>query len=995
MYLKRIETVGFKSFAEKMNITFEEGITGIVGPNGSGKSNIVDAIRWVLGEQSVKSLRGSGAMTDVIFSGSSSRKALNHAAVTLVLDNNDDYLPIDYSEVSITRRVFRSGESEYLLNGEKCRLKDITELIMDSGLGKEAFNIISQGRVQEVIAAKPEERRMIFEEAAGVLKYRKRKESALRKLSRTDDNLSRVEDIISEIESQIEPLRVQSEKAEKYLIARASLEDVEIALLANDIYENNKIYKESKKAIEELNDQVATSQKEVVDYENKILLVKNEISKLDEKVTAISQELTGANKLVESVTIKKTVLEERRKYSDNKDAFYNEQITLKEDLLKIQNEVSVLNGDLNNNKHSLKSVVSKVNDHESNIENKSAFVKSTIDLIKQLNTEREENLAKINVYESASVNRSNLLRSVKAVLESNFLDGIIDVFASLIKVDKEYSKAIETTLGNSDQFIICETADTARSAVDFLKKNRIGRATFLPLDKVTKKHINDDIRSKFDFNPGYVGIASELVSFKKKFQPAIDNQLGNVIIARDLKSASEIADAIKQRFKVVTLAGEVIHPGGSITGGQSNKKRYGLITSKFDIEESKNRAEILKRELERNEKEVSDARNLIDSLNHELSELRLRKYKLEDANTQINIDLSEKTKVLKDLHENIESIDSVLNDQVENSEDAQVISELYQAQARRDELVSEQKKLRSERLDLTLERDTYESELRALSQNVNAGLRQITVEENKFSRADALLENLLDTLNEEYEMTYEHAYENYELTMDIVEARSKVKRLKSEIRRIGPVNLDAREEYIEKKERFDFLVNQKNDLTESKDNLMNTITEMDDVMVTKFSDTFEQIRVEYSKNFKKLFAGGSADLILTNQEDLLETGIDIIAEPPGKKLSHLSLLSGGEKSLATLALLFAILKVRPVPFVILDEAEAALDEANLVRFSGFLNEFSKSTQFIVITHRKTTMEHTQSLYGVTMQESGVTKLVSVRFGDIERYAQDQEEMSEA
>jgi len=995
MYLKRIETVGFKSFAEKMNITFEEGITGIVGPNGSGKSNIVDAIRWVLGEQSVKSLRGADTMTDVIFSGSSSRKALNHAAVTLVLDNEDDYLPTDFSEVSITRRVFRSGESEYLLNGEKCRLKDITELIMDSGLGKEAFNIISQGRVQEVIAAKAVERRNIFEEAAGVLKYRKRKESAIRKLNRTDDNLDRVNDIVSEIEGQIEPLRIQSEKAEKYLAAKAQLEDVDIALLAHDIYENNKVYKESKEAISKLNDEAASAQVQVTDFENKILIVKNAISGIDERVTNISNELDGANKLVESVTIKKTVLEERRKYSDNKDAFYNEQITLKEDLLKIQNVVSNLNGDLNNNKHSLKSIISKINGYEKTLEEKAEFVKSTQELIKSLHGEREENLAKINVYESASVNRSNLLRSVRAVLENKFLDGIIDVFASLIKVDKEYSKAIETTLGNSDQFLVCETAQSARAAVDFLKKNRIGRATFLPLDKVTKKHINEDIREKLRVNPGYVGIANDLVKFKKVYQPVIDNQLGNVIIARDLKSASELADVIKQRFKVVTLAGEVIHPGGSITGGQSKQKRYGLITSKFDIEESKNRAELINKELERVNNEQSEARNSIDAINHELSELRLRRYKLEDANNQITIDLTEKTQVLKDLHDNLESIDGILNDKVESSEDAQVINELYEAQAKRDELITLQKKLRSERLDLTMERDEYESELRGVTQNMNAALRQVGVEENKFSRADALLETLLNSLNEEYEMTYEHAYENYELTIDIVEARAKVKRLKSEIRRIGAVNLDAREEYLEKKERFDFLVNQRDDLTRSKENLLGTITEMDDVMVSKFAETFEAIRLEYSKNFKKLFAGGSADLILTNKDDLLETGIEIIAEPPGKKLSHLSLLSGGEKSLATLALLFAILRVRPVPFVILDEAEAALDEANLVRFSGFLNEFSKSVQFIVITHRKTTMEHTQSLYGVTMQESGVTKLVSVRFGDIEKYAQEMEEMGEA
>jgi chromosome segregation protein len=420
-----------------------------------------------------------------------------------------------------------------------------------------------------------------------------------------------------------------------------------------------------------------------------------------------------------------------------------------------------------------------------------------------------------------------------------------------------------------------------------------------------------------------------------------------------------------------------------------------LITSKFDIEESKNRAELIKKELERNEQELKESKEQIDATNHELSELRLRRYKLDDANTQIGIDLKEKLHILKDLSENIESIGSILSDKVESSEDAQVISELYEAQAKRNDLISNQKQLRSERLDLTIERDGIESELRAATQNVNACLRQIAQEENNFSRADANLENLLDTLNEEYEMTYEHAYENYELTMDLVEARSRVKRLKSEIRRIGAVNLDAREEYLEKKDRFDFLTTQRDDLKESKENLMNTITEMDDVMVTKFSDTFEAIRTEYSKNFKKLFAGGSADLVLTNKDNLLETGIDIIAEPPGKKLSHLSLLSGGEKSLATLALFFAILRVRPVPFVILDEAEAALDEANLVRFSGFLNEFSKSTQFIVITHRKTTMEHTQSLYGVTMQESGVTKLVSVRFGDLEKFSDEDQEMSEA
>ncbi len=969
MYLKRIETLGFKSFADKTVINYDQGVTGVVGPNGSGKSNVVDAVRWVLGEQSVKQLRGGTTMTDVIFSGSKSRKPHNYAYVTLVLDNSDRYLNLDYNDIEITRKVFRTGESEYLLNGTKCRLKDISDIIMDSGLGKESFNIISQDRVQSLLNSKPEDRRYIFEEAAGVLKYRKRKESATRKLKTTDENLNRVNDILGELENQVEPLRVQSENAKKYLETKDQLEAIEVALLAHEIYDLSEEHKKLKKNSEILEESIVNLTNEEYYKEKATGEVKEEIKKIDLQLEEYNTTFINLNDALSSAKADKKLFDERRKYSGEDNLVINNT----SNLVNLEIELS---DKINDSTLQLKSIETQKNKLDNDLavmeKNRESLSEDLnllkLDYNKNENTIVEEKL-KISAFERQ--NASKLFSGVSAVINNPKLKGIVDIVSNLVEVDNKFIKAIDTALASSNQFIVCKSKHDAKSAIEYLNKSRRGRATFMPLDNINVKPVSED----FSNADGVYGFANTLISFDSKYQDVFASLLGNIVITENLDTANKFFESCK-KYRIITLNGEVINPRGSITGG-SQQKTSSVFSARYEYEQSK----AVVSECENNLVNIREKEKVV---NNELTTLDDSLYKLRVSVMQINESFSIKTNALAELNaeksrvtEELSSLQSIVDNKVEE-EELRIIEQIKKVQQQISDLSVVIDKAKFTKTELLVDREQLEDEYKAVTSSLRDEKKQLNTIEIQLSRIDVKLENNLLRLSEEYELTFERAFEEHELTMEVEVARAKVKSLKVKINAIGFVNVAAIEEYEVVKERFDFLTEQKTDILNAKEELLATIEELDKTMKTRFHQTFKEVSEQFSKMFSKLFGGGNASLTLTDASDLLNTGIEISAQPPGKKLQHLTLLSGGEKALSTLVLLFAILKVRPVPFCILDEVEAALDEANLARFANFLGDFSSSIQFIIITHRKVTMENADILYGVTMQESGVSKLVSVK-----------------
>ncbi len=973
MYLKRIETLGFKSFADKTIINFETGVTGVVGPNGSGKSNVVDAVRWVLGEQSIKQLRGATTMTDVIFTGSKSRKAHNYAYVTLVLDNANRHLNIDYNEVEVTRKVFRSGESEYYLNGTKCRLKDISDLILDTGLGKDSFNIISQDKVQALLNSKPEDRRYIFEEAAGVLKYRKRKESAERKLKATDDNLNRVNDILIELESQVEPLRIQSENAKKFIEYKTNLEEVEIALLAHEIQTANSEYQDLNSQISIVNESIVVDTNSEQQLDDKLSAKKSELQSLEKKLDLLNEENLQLIRKLDSEKSNKRVYEERIKFSGEQDIIINNKRNLIDEELDLQNR-------LNNFKESMSDISNNKNELEMKLSNIKSDFDSLTEKKKQLrnsysNTEMKlvEVNSKINAYERNNEHR--LYDGVRSVINNPNIEGIIDIVANLIEVPDMYINAIDYAIANRGQFVVIDSKNNAKRAIEYLNRNQKGRATFLPLDNLNVNKRNYDF-SKFD---NIYGFASDLVEVDEAYKIAIDAIIGNIVIASDLDSASKFFDKEKS-FQIITLNGEIINPRGSITGGTTGKKK-GILVAKHEYEDNINASKSYQKTLDSIIEEekgvvsklatVEETYSMIKSeLNH-ISEI----YNLKMTN------FNEMNDKLAEVKKELESMESIILSQ-EAEEELRIANLIKKLLNEISELSVEINNAKFARTNLQVDIEELEAQHKVIIHNLRENKKMLNQMEIKVNRLDVMVDNYLERLSEEYSLTFEKAFENYDLTIDVVDAKSQVKILKGKITALGYVNVNAIEEYEVVNERYTFLNDQRNDIEKAKEELLITIQELDNVMIKQFKDTFDSVAKEYSEMFVKLFGGGQASLTLVDEADLLNTGVEIVVQPPGKKLQHLSLLSGGEKSLSTLVLLFAILKVRPVPFCILDEVEAALDEANLSRFAHFLTEFSSNIQFIIITHRKVTMENADVLYGVTMQESGVSKLVSVKLHEI-------------
>lgn len=1182
MFLKRLEIVGFKSFAERVSIDFVTGVTAVVGPNGSGKSNITDAIRWVLGEQSVKSLRG-GKMEDIIFAGSDSRKPLNFAEVALTLDNEDHFLPIDFNEVCITRRVYRTGESEFYINKQSCRLKDITDLLMDSGLGREAFSIISQGKVEEILNSKAEDRRTIFEEAAGVLKYKNRKKKAVVKLSETEENLNRVRDILHELEGQIEPLRIQSSIAKDYLQKKDELEQFEVSIMVYEIEQIHQKWQALKKDLELHRDHEIELQTLIQTKEAEIQSLRDKIAALDESVDQLQNVLLVTSEDLEKLEGRKEVLKERKKNASQNKAqlekaieegqskrlvlekeietlttnrqeleqalnqakntladkekelqFYAEDIeekieSLKSDYIELLNNQATVKNEVHHIEQQLEQLKGKrarlLNENEQFINNRKNISEQKLILSEELSEKQETIDSKITqfrdeqrkfetqksqyekkekalyqalqyiqqaksrkeILEEMEEDYSGFYQGVKEVLMARSeLKGIEGAVAELIKVDKKYETAIEIALAASQQHIVTDNEEHARAAIQYLKARRAGRATFLPLSVIKAKEINSSTQMLLNNHSDVVGVASELIDYEERYANIIRNLLGNVVIAHNLEGANRLAKQIQYRYRIVTLEGDVVNPGGSMTGGAAKQKTTSLLSRKAELdslteklvdmekssraleEEVKQKKEHLKeievilssireegdqlrseeqtlkdhlKEIEWQEKSMNDRLAIYDAEVKELSEdeenLTKRRSENQDKLTHLALqienideeikrlsekrheDRSQKDKLSSDINllkielakkqEQFNYVESQyhditvrFNELIENirinEEDLQLLNqdldsshsgeEVLEAEAQRklnDKnntilLITER---RQERLNFNTKLEDLELETKELTRQYKGLSELLTDEEVKLNRMDVDLEKRLDALREEYFITFEAAKEQYPLTHPYEEAKKKTKLIKLAIEELGTVNLGAIEEYERVSERFSFLTEQKEDLESAKDTLFQVIEEMDDEMVKRFSETFTAIQSQFSTVFAKLFGGGRAELKLTDPNDLLNTGVEIIAQPPGKKLQNLGLLSGGERALTAIALLFSILKVRPVPFCVLDEVEAALDEANVFRFSQYLKQFSQETQFIVITHRKGTMEEADVLYGVTMQESGVSKLVSVRLEETE------------
>ena len=976
MYLKEIVASGFKSFADKLNIKLDDKITCIVGPNGSGKSNVVDAVRWVLGEQSVKSLRGDGSMSDVIFSGSKSRKPLNVASVELIFDNSDHYLKVPYTDISIKRKVYRSGENEYFLNGEKCRLKDILNLLLDSGVGKESFNIISQGEVDKILSNSPYDRRVIFEEAAGILKYKKRKEEALRKLDRTHNNLDRVNDIINELNLQVEPLKEQSKKAKEYVDTKEKLTNLEVALIAHDLEFLNEELEEAKQQKEKLSEEIMkistdTSKNDALSIESQ-----NRKEYLEKELDSINKKLLTVTEEVEKINGEKKLLQER-KTQENKDNEVASKIRLLlEKKGNIEKEIELLKLNSKNLSDSIDSM------NKSLLDAKQAFDKiSNQKNMEQLEYSRlDRELITINhKIDSLTLeleNGGSIPNSVKEVLRAKELTGIYSTIGDVVNTKDDYLKALDMALASSKSFVITKDEASAISAVKYLKDNKLGRATFFPITVIKPRYVDAVTLNNIKTSNDFIGILADLVETDDKYRDIIYNQLGTVLVSSDINSANRLSKLVANRYKIITLDGDVIHVGGSISGGSTYKSK-SLISLKYEIEHLKIKQERYKKELVEKNTLLGNLSKNQEEINNKYLELSRKKVVETEKLTNYKTLEENNLKTLDDILKELDSYKSIKDNTITLLEE-ELIKNYNDKVLLKEKLILESKNINKELDELKLKID----EQQALEKLKNSNLRSLEKDANdveiKITKTEIKMDNMLNTLNEEYSLTYEKAKSDYVLELDSEEARSKVSTYKAIIKRIGMVNLDSIEEFERVNTRYQFLTSQKEDLLKAEDTLLDIMNEMDGVMKEEFSNTFQKIREEFKHVFKELFGGGNADLTLTNPEDLLTTGVEIVASPPGKKLTTISLLSGGEKTFTAISLLFAILNVKTVPFCLFDEVEAALDEANVEAFGKYLNHYKDRTQFLIITHKKKTMEFADTLYGITMQESGVSKLVSVK-----------------
>lgn len=973
MYIKEIKIYGFKSFADKLTIELDPTFTGIVGPNGSGKSNIVDAIKWVLGEQSVKSLRGSNNMTDVIFTGSSSRPASNFASVCIVFDNSDRTLNIDYAEVSVKRTVYKTGENEYYINNEKCRLKDITNLFLDSRSSKESFNIVPQNKIDQILSEKPEERRVIFEDAAGVLKYKKRKEESLAKLNKNHENIERINLIISENEENLIPLEESARKAREYKSALEELENVEIALLAKDITtystelevaNQDKLMKE-----EELSKLNSTSSTDNTEIEK----VKVKILNIDEKIRTTSSEIFRINESLIDLSNKKTLMTERIKYDRESSSVKNNLVNLKEKEAILTNSIASIKIDIENlisNSNSLSSKLTNLtNDYNSINKNKD---KINYDL----NIKRKEFIDiknKIDILETNLSNMNRIPSSVRSIIDNPTLRGIHNILGNVVDTKEEYVSMLEVSLGASMNNIIVEDESCAKEAIEYLKRHNKGRATFFPLNVIKPKSIDPETLRSVQNIIGFVGVASDLVTYDSKYYNIVMNQLGNIIVCENVTTAIQVSRKINHRYRVVSVDGEIIHVGGVMTGG-SLKTSGTYISDKYELDR-------LKGSVDRVSNEIKSFENEIENVDKELNILKDSIYNINVEIVKNTETINNKKSLLGSNNHELELVSNEINNLSENSLDKEldaVINDYYEHEKRKTECEKNLEILNKEKGELNNTLLELESAVKKMNSKFNELTNQINSLEIKITKLNMNMDSALARLSEDYSLGYERARKEYLLEIDEAIARDKVNTLRRKIKSLGEVNLGSIEEYDRVYKRVTFLTKQKDDLVKSEEDLLTIIDDMDKSMEEKFVTSFNAINEEFSKVFRTLFKGGSAHLEMTEPDNVLETGIDIIAVPPGKTKKPLSLLSGGERTMTAISLLFSIMNLEHVPFVILDEVESALDENNATVFGEYLHNYKNKTQLLVITHKKKTMEFLDKLYGITMQESGVSKIVSVK-----------------
>ena len=1179
MYLKRLELQGFKSFADKTVLEFMPGITSVIGPNGSGKSNISDSIRWVLGEQSMKSLRGAKSL-DIIFAGTQNRKSLGFAEASLVFDNSDGALPIEYTEVTVTRKIYRSGETGYFINKVPCRLKDVLELFMDTGIGKDGYSIIGQGKIDEILSNKSEDRRNIFEEAAGIVKYRTRKQESEKKLERTKLNLLRINDILSEIETNIEPLKAQSEKAKKYLNIREELKNIEIGLFLYNIEKYKKELEEIVKDEEIYNSQLSDEEGKLERIKQLKEELKNEIDEITLKIEEMSNigfesqkeiEMLNsdinvantriANNKENTVRYEKEIEEAKQKLESLKEEIEQKKQkreNLKENKIKYQTELEEKEAELakltktlsdkelkiegykqtvetnTDKKYELQSEINTQEINHENYEKRQKQIKNEItnyiseldstrlqkeeiakgfyeiegkrnkivSNLEEINSKKEEADKKIKAYETninayqseERIKQSKLkflietekekegyIKSVKSLLKDceNIRElgkGMHGVLANIIEVPEQYQTAIEMCLGASLQNIVTETEEDAKKLVEHLRKNNLGRASFLPITSVRGRKL-DKIKGH---EKGVIGIASDLVKYNKKYEQIITNLLGRTVVVDNMDTAIKVAKQNGYTFRIITTQGDVINPSGAITGGSVAKKTVNILGRGREIEKLekeianlKSKIEAIIKEKEQYEESIEDIIENATSLEKELQEidityatekqklvsveeniskieLRLNKLKEESNSleTEKENSINKKEEIQKDiikLNEETEKLSKIINEYVELNKDNQKyiddlnfditnlkisVSSFDESESSIEEIqeringeiettnISIKNKeeqieqIKQDNFNLGQSIEEIQEKIATIKEEVkNSGSKieelkskriekneKLSKQENETTEKFKVIEDLKaqivkidvkktkheDEINaiinkmwEEYELT-PNSVQDYKKPENVALTQKNVNSLRRELRELGSVNIDSIEEYKNMKERYDFMSEQRVDLEDTMAKLRKIIADMTQTMKEQFRTQFAIINKNFAEVFKELFGGGNASLKLEDEENILECGIDINVQPPGKKLQNMMLLSGGEKAFTAIALLFAILKINPAPFCVLDEIEAALDDVNVYRFAEYLKKFSSNTQFLVITHRKGTMEAADTVYGVTMEENGISKLLSMK-----------------
>ncbi len=965
MFLKRIELLGFKSFADKTVIQFDNDITGIVGPNGCGKSNVNDAIRWVLGEQSVKSLRSGNSMSDIIFAGSEYRKPVNLAKVTLVFDNSNHIFDSNFEEIEITRQLVRStNEASYFINKTPCRLKDINDLVMDTGLGRDSLSIITQGNISGFADAKPEERRALFEEAAGVAKYKKRKKESLHKLEKTQDNLDRLQDILDELERQLSPLERAAKKAKKFMEYRDELSKIEISVLVEEIESLHAEIQEIEKSLFE-NRTIYTSKETTINlHDEQIAQLRKEMYALDAKINEFQQKYTRAMEDSYRLEKRKVELDEKRKYAlrlaDKKER--------QEEIKSMLNEARF---EYEDRQKRLSDMKVDFDLHSKNLESYKTQENRISQEYRQSNNVFQQLLNRKQVVENMIKQPYQHQAGVQAIVRAKHsLSGIEGVVSELLQPLDNRAQAINAALAGSTYHIVTRDEAAARYAIGFLKKNRSGRATFLPLTVCRARTVSNQVQVIASHAKGYLGWANESVECDAKYNIVKDQLLGNVLIIDNLENANEVAKQLRYQVKIVTLDGDIVHAGGSMTGGFMRQQSTPITLSS---------------ELRQIEAQIEGHKIQNDHLKNEVAELNRKMDQETDTCVQLKIELAKLENVYIVKKEKYETLLAEyqqlgLKEESQEMNEDDLVVQMSKMHAYIDEITASIQSLRQRRMTVGSQVEQLENEMRLQRREMNAIQSEIHALEVKVVQLSTKEENALNRLNSDYQMTFEFA-QNKKEDIDIEQAKERVLWLRQEIQKLGNVNLEAPKEFEEVKERFDFLSSQKADLEEASKQIKDAIHEMDKTMVVQFTDMFHKINRELDESFKAMFGGGKAILKMMDPEDVLNTGIDIEVQPPGKTIKNLQSFSGGEKALIAISVLFAILKARTMPLCIFDEVEAALDQANVERFARYLSHFRSQSQFIVVTHRPGTMEQCDTLYGVTMQKDGVSKLLKVLLKD--------------